>query len=300
MRYKKFLISIIIISFFILTVITTHALIKKETKKSYQPDKQSQKYAFLIDKLSSDGFERTQLQKIFNDSRIKFLEKVLVINLINNHIKEDYSRFLNNQSINHAKSFLDKELPFLNKVEKRFKVEKEIVVSILLIESSLGKRTGENIVFNVFSTLSLATKKEILKDTYHSLKEHYPNLSFEEMRKRAHKKSKWAYQELKHLLTIAEREKLDVLQIKGSWAGAFGIAQFLPSSYLRYGLDGNNDLKVRLFNRYDSMVSVANYLKENGWKKNLSDKKKRVIIQRYNNSIPYVDAVLKLSKKLSS
>lgn len=300
MRYKKFLISIITIFFSSLTVITTYALIKKETKKSHHQDKQSQRYAFLIDKLSSDGFERTHLQKIFNDSRIKFLEKVLVINLINSHIKEDYSRFFNNQSINHAKRFLDKELPFLNNVEKRFKVEKEIVVSILFIESSFGKITGENIVFNVFSSLSLATKPEILKDTYHSLKEHYPNLSFEEIKKRAHKKSKWAYQELKHLLTIAEREKLDVLQIKGSWAGAFGIAQFLPSSYLRYGLDGNNDRKIRLFNRYDSMVSVANYLKENGWKKNLSDKKKRVIIRRYNNSTPYVDAVLKLSKKISS
>jgi len=300
MRYKKFVISILIISFSLLTVITTYALIKKEIKTSHHLDKQSQRYTLLIDKLSSDGFERTHLQRIFHDSRIKFLEKVLVINLINSHIKEDYSRFLNNQSINHAKRFLDKELTFLTNVEKRFKVEKEIVVSILFIESSFGKRTGENIVFNVFSTLSLATKPEILKDTYHSFKEHYPNLSFEEIQKRAHKKSKWAYQELKHLLTIAEREKLDVLQIKGSWAGAFGIAQFLPSSYLRYGLDGNNDRKVRLFNRYDSMVSVANYLKKNGWKRNLSDKKKRVIIRRYNNSTPYIDAVLKLSKKISS
>ena len=300
MHYKKSLISIIIISFSILTVVTTQSLIKKEAKKPIQLNKKSQKYAFLIDKLVSDGFDRTYLLNIVNDSRVKFIEKVLVINLINSDINVDYSRFLNKQSINHAKMFLDKELPFLNKVEKRFKVEKEIVVSILLVESSFGKRTGENTVFNVFSTLSLATKPEILHNTYQNIKEHYSHLSFEEIRERINKKSKWAYQELKHLLTIAEREKLDVLRIKGSWAGAFGIAQFLPSSYLRYGLDGNNDRKVRLFNRYDSMVSVANYLKKNGWKRNLSDKKKRVIIRRYNNSTPYIDAVLKLSKKISS
>lgn len=300
MRYKKYLITIVIISSFVLIAVTTHPRTKKEAKQPQQVNEKSQRYASLIDKLSSDGFEKTDLIKTFTDPRAKFLEKVLVINLVNRDIHVDYSHFLNNQSIKHAKGFLEKEQSFLNKVEKRFKVDKEVVVSILFIESSFGKRTGDNLVFNVFSTLALATQSEILKDTYHNLKEHYPHLTFKEIKKRASKKSKWGYQELKNLFTIAEREKIDVLQIKGSWAGAFGIAQFLPSSYLRYGLDGNNDRKVRLLNRYDSMVSVANYLKENGWKENLSDKRKRSIIRRYNNSTPYVNAVLKLSKKISS
>ena len=223
-----------------------------------------------------------------------------MINLINHNIKVDYSRFLGKQPVSHARRFINRELSFLNKVEKQFEVNKEVIVSILLIESFLGKRTGENIVFNVFSTLFLATEPGILNDTYHKLKENYPSLSFEQIRKRADKKSRWAYQELKHLLRIAEREKLDVFRIRGSWAGAFGIAQFLPSSYLRYGLDGNNDQKVRLFNRYDSMVSVANYLKENGWKNNLSNKRKRAVIRRYNNSTPYANTVLNLSRKISS
>ena len=300
MTYKKLIITIITISFSILATVTTHPTIKNESEEPIQLDEQSQRYTSLIDKLASDGFDRTSLLKIFTDSRVKYLKKVLVINLINRDIKINYSRFLNNQSIIHAKRFLDKELPFLNKVEKQFKVEKEIVVSILFIESSFGKQTGKNIIFNVFSTLSLAAESEIIEDTYNNLKERYPYLSFEEVSTRARKKSKWAYRELKHLLTIAEQEKIDVFQIKGSWAGAFGIAQFLPSSYLRYALDGNNDQKVRLFNRYDSMVSVANYLKENGWKNGLSDKRKRSVIRRYNNSTPYVDTVLKLSKEISS
>jgi membrane-bound lytic murein transglycosylase B len=124
-------------------------------------------------------------------------------------------------------------------------------------------------------------------------------MSAEYIEKRAHKKAQWAYQELKHLLTIAEKEHIDVLKIKGSWAGAFGIAQFLPSSYVNYAVDGNNDHKVRLFNRYDSIVSVANYLKENGWKKGLTEKKKRTIIRKYNNSTPYIDTVLQLSQKIN-
>lgn len=300
MPYKKSLIAILLISFSIITSDTTYSLTKEDSKKTIQPKEESQKYTPLIDRLSNEGFDRAYLLKIFSDSRVTFQKKVLVINLINRNIKVDYSRFLKDQSVSHAKRFLNRELSFLDKVEKRFKVSKEVIVSILLIESFFGKRTGENIVFNVFSTLSLATEPEILNDTYHKIKENYPSLSFEQVRKRADRKSKWAYQELKHLLKIAEREKLDVFRIRGSWAGAFGIAQFLPSSYLRYGLDGNNDQKVRLFNRYDSMVSVANYLKKNGWKDTLSNKRKRAVIRRYNNSTPYVNTVLNLSKKISS
>lgn len=300
MAYKKFPLIIVIISFSLLTTFTTHSLTKKEEKKTKKLNEKSQSYDSIIDRLACDGFERTHLIKLFTDTRVKFLDKVVAINLINSDIIVNYSQFLNKQSINHARRFLDRELLFLNKVEKQFQVEKEIIVSILCIESSFGKRTGENRVFNVFNTLSLATQPEILEDTYHNLQGHYPHISFEEIKRRAHKKSNWAYKELKYLLTIAERENIDVLRIKGSWAGAFGIAQFLPSSYLRYGLDGNNDRKVRLFNRYDSMVSVANYLKENGWKEDLSYKRKRSIIRRYNNSTPYANAVLKLSKKISS
>ncbi len=299
MIYKNLLITTLF-SFSILLTVTTHSIIIKESANSIQPGEQSQRYASLIDKLATDGFDKTHIREIFADPRVKFLEKVLKINLINQDIKVDYSHFLNNKSIKDAKVFLDNERPFLIKIEKKFHVEKEIVVAILYIESSFGKQTGKNTIFNVFSTLSLATKPEILKGSYHNLKESYPHLSFDKIRKRAQKKSKWAYLELKHLLTIAEQEKIDVLRIKGSWAGAFGIPQFLPSSYLRYGLDGNEDQKVRLFNTYDSMVSVANYLKKNGWKSGLSNKRKRSIIRRYNNSTPYVDTVLKLSQKISS
>ena len=178
-------------------------------------------------------------------------------------------------------------------------MDKEVIVSILFIESAFGANTGNNTVFNVFFTLSQATDPDILNTTYPKLKEKYPQLTFEDIEKRAQKKSRWAYQELKHLLTIAKKEHLDVLNIKGSWAGAFGIAQFLPSSYLRYAVDGNNDHKVRLYNRYDSIESVANYLKENGWKEGLTERKKRTVIRQYNNSTPYIDTVLKLSQKIS-
>jgi membrane-bound lytic murein transglycosylase B len=299
MFYKISYTTILLNIFFILTISTTHGVTVENISKPLNTAEHTQPYDNLINKLVADGFDRTGLKKIFSDPRFAFMEDILTINLVNRYIETDYSRFLQNQSINHAKQFLAQESTFLTTVEKRFQVDKEVIVSILFIESAFGKRTGNNIVFNVFSTLSRATEPDILQAASHMLKERYPQLSAEDIEKRAHKKSTWAYQELKHLLTIAEKEHLDVLNIKGSWAGAFGIAQFLPSSYVHYAVDGNNDHKVRLYNRYDSIVSVANYLRENGWKKGITEKKKRIIIRKYNNSTPYIDTVLQLSQKIN-
>ena len=299
MNYKTALIIITTIASLVLMVYTTYGVNAPEGVQLLQDTKQTHPYHILIDKLVDDGFNRTDLIAIFNDSRVSFLEKVLTINLINKYSKADYSRFLRNQSVNHAKKFLQKESGFLTQVEARYQVDKEVIVSILFIESAFGANTGNNTVFNVFFTLSQASEPDILNTTFPKLKEKHPQLTFEEIELRAQKKSHWAYQELKHLLTIAQKENLDVLNIKGSWAGAFGIAQFLPSSYLRYAVDGNNDQKVRLYNRYDSIESVANYLKENGWKEGLTERKKRTVIRQYNNSTPYIDTVLKLSQKIS-
>ena len=291
--------SILIIILLIFFGHATFGMKIQDEIKHSQENKQTHPHDILINKLVDEGFNRTDLIPIFNDPRVSFLEKVLTINLINKYVKADYSRFLGNHSVTHAKNFLQKESAFLTQVEARYQVEKEVIVSILFIESSFGANTGNNTVFNVFFTLAQATEPEILHPTYQKLKDQYPRLTIEEIELRAKKKSQWAYQELKNLLTIAKRENLDVLNIKGSWAGAFGIAQFLPSSYLQYGVDGNKDRKVRLYNRYDSIESVANYLKKKGWKEGLTEKKKRTIIRQYNNSTPYIDTVLKLSQKIS-
>ena len=299
MLYNISRITILVTIFFVFTICTTHGVTTEHSTRPLHPADPTHPYDSLINKLVADGFDITELKKIFSDPRVAFMKDVLTINLANRYIKADYSRFLQHQSINHARKFLDQESNFLTTVEKRFQVDKEVIVSILFIESAFGKRTGNNIVFNVFSTLSRATEPDILHNTAHLLKERYPQMSTNDIEKRAHKKAQWAYQELKHLLTIAEKEHIDVLKIKGSWAGAFGIAQFLPSSYVHYAVDGNNDHKVRLYNRYDSIVSVANYLKENGWKKGLTEKKKRTIIRKYNNSTPYIDTVLQLSQKIN-
>ncbi|MBW2121504.1 MAG: lytic murein transglycosylase, partial [Deltaproteobacteria bacterium] len=104
--------------------------------------------------------------------------------------------------------------------------------------------------------------------------------------------------ELKALLEIGERENLDVLEVKGSWAGAFGLPQFIPTSYLAYGVDGDGNNRVRLGDREDAIASVANYLKAHGWRPGLGMSRKMEILFRYNRSRLYGETVLGCARKL--
>jgi membrane-bound lytic murein transglycosylase B len=86
--------------------------------------------------------------------------------------------------------------------------------------------------------------------------------------------------------------------LRGSGSGAFGYPQFLPTSYLRYGTDGDGDGIVDLYDSRDAAASCANYLASHGWKTATSDAQRRAVIWRYNHSAPYVDTVLTLAGRI--
>ena len=82
------------------------------------------------------------------------------------------------------------------------------------------------------------------------------------------RRSKFFTDELITLLKLIESEKVNHKTLFGSWAGAFGFFQFMPSTINNYAIDYNNDNKVNLKNNVDAFASAANYLKKIGWKKN--------------------------------
>tara|TARA_A100001234_G_scaffold175389_1_gene157038 strand:- start:200 stop:1174 length:975 start_codon:yes stop_codon:yes gene_type:complete len=141
----------------------------------------------------------------------------------------------------------------LTKIKSKYNIPPEIIVSIWALESNYGNYTG---TFNIID--SLAT------------------LAYKSKRKKFFKK------ELFNALKILEYKHIDSDSLKGSWAGAMGQSQFMPSSYLSYAVDFNNDKKIDIWNTHsDVFASIANYLKVHGWKKN---KPWSLELKRMNNT----------------
>jgi len=207
-----------------------------------------------------------------------------------------YDYFLTEKPLNLALEFLKNNASWLKKMESRFSVPKEVVAAIFLVESHFGTNGGRYPLLKVFTSLSLCDQEPLLRQTYDLLKQSYPDMDYRWLAKRAARKSYWAYGQLKALLKM--RRKIDIAQLKGSWAGAFGIPQFIPSSFLSYAVDGNDDGIVDLYLYQDAAASVMNYLNRHGWKGKMTPEKEEKTIWSYNHSKLYVSTILSIRDQL--
>jgi membrane-bound lytic murein transglycosylase B len=251
----------------------------------------------LIYRLFLDGFDLEFLTKLFSDSRSGFIPAVTMISLYSNEIPERYAQFLSAESILLSKKFLRNNFNTLRQMEKRFQVDKEVAVAILLVESRFGENVGRYRVIPTLASIALMDSSEILRKNCDAFLQIDPELSCEWIESRSRRKAEWAYQELKCFLNIIRQEKIDPLEVYGSHAGAMGIAQFIPSSYLNYALS-QKSFEDWLISREEAIFSIGNYLGSHGWKKSLSVQKKKQILWYYNRSEPYVETVLKVSQKI--
>ena len=254
-------------------------------------------YQPLIYRLSQEGFDFEFLSKLFLDSRAEFLPAVTTLSLSSNEIPERYTKFLSPELILLSKQFLNYNFKTLRQMEKRYQVDKEVAVAILLVESRFGENIGRYRVMPTLASIALMDSPEILRKNCDTLREMDPELSCEWIESRSRRKAEWAYQELKCFLNIIRREKIDPLEVFGSHAGAMGMAQFIPSSYLNYALS-EESLEKWLLSRDEAIFSIGNYLRSHGWKRNLPIQKKKQILLYYNRSGPYVETVMKVSQKI--
>ena len=170
--------------------------------------------------------------------------------------------------IRNGKLFIKKNLETLERAEAQFGVPKEVITAILGVETRYGKIMGSFRVLDALSTLSFD----------------YP------------RRSNFFSQELINLLLLARENDLDIFKLKGSYAGAMGYGQFIPSSYRAYAVDFDNDGSVDLLNSVeDAIGSIANYLFQHGWKSNYP------IIWEVNNSFEGFnpDSVNNVRKKVN-
>jgi len=217
----------------------------------------------LIKKIKANGFSDEEIQKIFTDSRITLYPDILEKRGHGINYMSKKFGLLTRASVKRGQMVIIKNKVVFEEIEHKYGVEKEAVVAIYRLETNLGSYEGKYLVFNGLLTLTV----------------------FENRR------SAWAEKELLNLLIFCKNNNKDPLSIKGSWAGAFGLCQFIPSSVLKYAVDGNGDGEIDINNFSDAMSSIANYLKSNGWKNN-SLKKKKQAIWSYNHCDNYVKAVL--------
>ena len=148
------------------------------------------------------------------------------------------NRYVTSSRINNGVKFVKENYEILHSVEKDFGVSKFYVASIIGCETNYGTFLG---TYNPLDTIFTR--------------------AFEP-------KNNFWQKELIELFILSKKYNLDPKAIKSSWSGALGLGQFIPSSYNYYGIDYDSDGMVDMYNsRKDGIASVANYLRENGWKK---------------------------------
>jgi len=155
------------------------------------------------------------------------------------------SRFIDPVRVAAGVAFWQAHAAALERAERSYGVPAEIIVGIIGVETIYGRTTGDFRVMDALATLAF---------------------DFPEAHPRASQRRQFFLEELEQLLSLAWRSGTDPLAYKGSYAGAMGLPQFMPSSWIKYAVDFDGDGRVDLFNSPgDAIGSVANYLQSFGW-----------------------------------
>jgi len=248
--------------------------------------------------LINDGFDKDWVASLYARPNVKFDTASARSYFRHREETLDYDQFTTSRSIEAARKYMNTHTQALQNTEKAYGVDREVITAILLVEIRLGTYTGKRSIFNTLSSLS-ALKDPTVRDAFWKEMPKTPRLNQKKYTEWAAGKSRWAYRELKAFLKYASKQGMDPTEIYGSYAGALGIAQFIPSSIVVYARDGNKDGKVNLFHHEDAIASVGSYLKRNGWRPGIDRKKASKVIYRYNHSEYYVNTVLKISDILA-
>lgn len=149
-----------------------------------------------------------------------------------------YKKLVNDKRVEAGVQAWDENEEALNRAWKQYGVEPEIILAIIGIESWYGKFKGKHRVIDALATLAFD----------------YP------------KRASFFKGELEHFIVLSNEQEWDLDDVKGSYAGAMGLAQFIPSSYRSYAIDFTGNGKVDLINNFDDAIgSVANYFAKHGW-----------------------------------
>jgi len=150
--------------------------------------------------------------------------------------------FITDKRIEKGVAFWKDNEALINKAAEQFGVDPQIIVAIIGVETSYGGNTGGYRVLDALTTLAF----------------YYPDTGND--------RSDFFSSELMNFIVLGDEEGLPLMEVKGSYAGAMGLGQFMPSSYLEYAVDLDGDGRRDLWSSMEDVIgSVANYLHRHGW-----------------------------------
>ncbi len=195
---------------------------------------------FIDTMVSKHGFDQDELIAVFSNVDIKQNIIEAMDRPAERKAWHEYRPlFITNASVDNGVEYYKKHQAALERAQDQYGVPAEIIVAIIGVETRYGTNKGSYAVIDALSTLAFD----------------YP------------RRSPFFTKELEEYLLLTREENIDPLSLKGSYAGAMGTPQFMPSSYRAYAVDFTSDGKRNLWdNDTDAIGSVANYLKANGWK----------------------------------
>lgn len=205
----------------------------------------------FIDKMvNKHGFDRQQLQEILSqakrlDSVLRLMDNQAPTTLVkppsgpNGAWLRYRKKFITPDNVQNGVVFWNQYEDALNRAWQVYGVPPEIIVGIIGVETRWGRVMGKTRILDALATLSF----------------NYP------------RRAEYFSGELETFLLMARDEQDDPLNLKGSFAGAMGYGQFMPSSYKQYAVDFSGDGHINLWDPVDAIGSVANYFKAHGWVK---------------------------------
>jgi len=265
------------------------------------PQGRAATWRHLVSKLVADGLPCHRVLRVFGDARFDpFVD--LPFSLAPRESYARYRGLLGSASVAAARDCRARHRAALDRVERERGVSANVVAALIHVESHCGRNTGRSVVLHRLARLAMALEPANLR---RNIDRHVADLPDEPAaavarRTRARGKvlEEMFYPEVVATFRIAERLGVDPLGIRGSQAGAFGIPQFLPSSYLEFAVDGDGDGRVSLFDPEDAIASCANYLASHGWRPGLSHAERRRVLWSYNHSDAYIDTVLAIASRI--
>ena len=192
-------------------------------------------------KAQNEGISKKTINTVLD--RVVFIPKVIEYDRYQPEFYEDTITYINkrvtNSKIKNGSSLYKNKKDLIDRIEKKFSVEKELLLALMGIETNFGTYLGKMDILSSLATLSYDKRR-----------------------------SSFFTNELIVLLKLIDNKKVDPSILYGSWAGAFGNFQFMPTTISKYAIDYDSNSIIELKMIDDSFASAANYINQMGWKTN--------------------------------